>query len=342
MVESSSQVGYNGIGPGISPREESSMRSLSAFRNIQKLSAFALGLLLLVASLPVNGEPEAKLHYLVIHADDAGMSHSVNMATIEAMEKGIVTSVSIMVPCPWFVEFAEYAKQHPEGDFGVHLTLNCEWKRYRWGPVAPRSKVPSLLDKQGYLYNSVPEVAEHAKLEEVEIELRAQIDRALKFGVPLSHLDTHMGAMVSRPDLLELYVKLGVEYDLPILFTRTITERLRKQYPALQLDAAPLIARLEKQRLPLLDQLLQFYSGGTHEERRAQYLQAIRDLPVGSSQIIIHCGIDNSELRAITNSAANRDSDRRVFTDPEFIAVVRRLDVKLVGWKQLHEMAKGK
>jgi len=91
-----------------------------------------------------------------------------------------------------------------------------------------------------------------------------------------------------------------------------------------------------------LDQLLQFYSGGTHEERRAQYLQAIRDLPVGSSQIIIHCGIDNSELRAITNSAANRDSDRRVFTDPEFIAVVRRLDVKLVGWKQLHEMAKGK
>ncbi|MFP6650303.1 MAG: ChbG/HpnK family deacetylase, partial [Pirellulaceae bacterium] len=135
MVESLSQVGYNSIGPGISPREEFSMWSLSAFQKMKKLPALALGLLLLVASLPVNGESEARPHYLVIHADDAGMSHSVNMATIEAMEKGIVTSVSIMVPCPWFVEFAEYAKQHPEGDFGVHLTLNCEWKRYRWGPV---------------------------------------------------------------------------------------------------------------------------------------------------------------------------------------------------------------
>jgi predicted glycoside hydrolase/deacetylase ChbG (UPF0249 family) len=320
------------------------MASFPPWQRNHTLSCLGLGLLLLLcaATVPVKAESPDKPRYLVIHADDAGMSHSVNMATIEAMEKGIVTSVSIMVPCPWFLEFAEYAKQHPEGDFGVHLTLNCEWKRYRWGPVAPRSKVPSLLDKQGYLYDSVPEVAEHARLEEVEIELRAQIDRALKFGVPLSHLDTHMGAMVCRPDLLELYVKLGVEYDLPILFMRSISERLRKQYPALEIDTKPLVAALEKQHLPLLDQLLQFYSGGTHEERRAQYLQAIRDLPAGTSQIIIHCGIDNSELRAITSSAANRDSDRRVFTDPEFIAIVRRLDVKLVSWKQLHAMAKGK
>ena len=288
------------------------------------------------------GEDPAEARYLVIHADDAGMSHSVNMATIEAMEKGIVTSASIMVPCPWFVEFAEYASKNPERDFGIHLTLNCEWKRYRWGPVAPRSKVPSLLDSQGYLYSNVQEVAEHAKLEEVEIELRAQIDRAIKFGVPLSHLDTHMGALISRPDLIQLYVKLGIEYDLPILFLRNISERLRREYPALEKDVKPLIAALEKQQLPLLDQLLQFYSGGTHEERRARYLQAIQDLQPGISEIIIHCGIDNTELRAITGSSKNRDSDRRVFTDPEFIATVKRLGVKLVGWKQLHEMAKGK
>lgn len=298
--------------------------------------------MLAAISQPTLGEDPAEARYLVIHADDAGMSHSVNMATIEAMEKGIVTSASIMVPCPWFVEFAEYASKNPERDFGVHLTLNCEWKRYRWGPVAPRSKVPSLLDSQGYLYSNVQEVAEHAKLEEVEIELRAQIDRAIKFGVPLSHLDTHMGALISRPDLIQLYVKLGIEYDLPILFLRNISERLRREYPALEKDVKPLIAALEKQQLPLLDQLLQFYSGGTHEERRARYLQAIQDLQPGISEIIIHCGIDNTELRAITGSSKNRDSDRRVFTDPEFIATVKRLGVKLVGWKQLHEMAKGK
>jgi predicted glycoside hydrolase/deacetylase ChbG (UPF0249 family) len=320
------------------------MMSIRHLRFGYQLKYLGPCLLVMLAAIgqPTLGEDPAEARYLVIHADDAGMSHSVNMATIEAMENGIVTSASIMVPCPWFVEFAEYASKNPERDFGIHLTLNCEWKRYRWGPVAPRSKVPSLLDSQGYLYSNVQEVAEHAKLEEVEIELRAQIDRAIKFGVPLSHLDTHMGALISRPDLIQLYVKLGIEYDLPILFLRNISERLRREYPALEKDVKPLIAALEKQQLPLLDQLLQFYSGGTHEERRARYLQAIQDLQPGISEIIIHCGIDNTELRAITGSSKNRDSDRRVFTDPEFIATVKRLGVKLVGWKQLHEMAKGK
>lgn len=304
----------------------------------------AISLLAFVAcnNGPLLAESSKPVRYLVIHADDAGMSHSVNMATIEAMEKGIVTSASIMVPCPWFVEFAEYTVKNPQRCYGIHLTLNCEWKRYRWGPVAPRSKVPSLIDKDGYLYSSVPEVAEHAKLAEVEIELRAQIDRARQFGVPLSHLDTHMGALVSRPDLLQLYVKLGVEYDLPILFLRNIGERLKKQYPTLDTDVTPLVKALEKKKLPLLDQLLQFYSGGTHDERRTRYLQAIQDLPGGVSEIIIHCGIDNSELRAITGSSANRDSDRRVFTDPEVAATVKRLGVQLVSWKQLHEMARQK
>ncbi len=255
------------------------------------------------------------VRHLIIHSDDAGMSHSANRGTIDAMEKGIVSSASIMVPCPWFVEIAEYARNHPERDFGVHLTLNCEWKRYRWGPVASRDKVPSLLDPDGYLWSNVRQVAEHAKTEEVEIELRAQIDRAHQFSIPITHLDTHMGAVLARPDLVEVYVKLGLEYDLPVLFLKSLSAEVAAEYPALAQASEQLVPLLREHRLPLLDQMAQFYGQQPGKTRREAYLDALRDLPPGVSQLILHCAYDDDELRAITGSSPQRDEDRRVFSD---------------------------
>ncbi|MCA9050173.1 MAG: polysaccharide deacetylase family protein [Planctomycetaceae bacterium] len=291
----------------------------------------------LFVSLLISGglsQVDAQERSLIIHADDAGMSHSVNLATIEALESGLVTSASIMVPCPWFTEFAEYARTHPQYDYGIHLTLNCEWKLYKWGPVASAKDVPSLLDESGFLWGSVPEVAANVRAEEVERELRAQIDRAVAAGVPLSHLDTHMGALVSRPDLIEVYVRLGIDYDLPVLFLRTLDEQTAKAYPAIKESAGTLLPVLDEHRLPVLDRLVQFYGGDTHEQRREAYFDAIRNLEPGVSQLIIHCGILNEELKAITNSAERRDGDRRIFTAGETRELLQQENITLLTWKQ--------
>src|ERR1700683_692568 len=158
--------------------------------------------------------PGTKL--LVVHADDLGETHSVNAAAIKALEGGMINSASLMVPCPWFPEIADYAKAHQDVDFGLHLTLTAERVYYRWGPVAPRDKVPSLVDENGYFWHDWAPTT-HIDPKDVEIELRAQIERALAMGVRPTHLDSHQYRLImSGKDLFEVMLRVAHDYKLPV------------------------------------------------------------------------------------------------------------------------------
>ena len=163
---------------------------------------------------------DAKL--LIIHADDIGVAHGENSATFKALQTGSVSSGSIMVPCPWLTEVAAYVKENPKADLGLHLTLTSEWKHYKWGPVTSTSSVPGLVNKNGFFYSSVDSVVRSASPAEVEEELRNQVKKSIQMGIDPTHLDAHMGTAFSTPAFLKAYIKIGKEFNVPVLLSRQL------------------------------------------------------------------------------------------------------------------------
>jgi chitin disaccharide deacetylase len=270
------------------------------------------------------GHP-ASARLLIIHADDLGMSHSVNRATFEALEKGWITSASILVPCPWFPEVARFAKTRPELDLGIHLALNSEWTTFRWGPLSPREAVNSLVDEQGYFPLVEPQVTARARPEEVERELTAQVDRAKAAGVALSHLDSHMATLFASAPLFNVYRALGRKYGLPVLLER---EGNRVAFTA------------EAQSEALLDRVLSIDPGVPPAEWRATYEKMLAPLKPGVYQLIVHLGYDDAEMQGATADhpdwgSAWRQYDFDLVRSPEFQRFLRDQGFVLVKWKDL-------
>jgi len=273
---------------------------------------------------------DAKL--VIVHADDLGMTHSVNAASIKGLETGLVNSASIMVPCPWFPEIAEYAKAHPETDFGLHLTLTSERVFYRWGPVAPRDKVPSLVDSNGYFHLDWTE-ATHIDAKEVELELRAQIEKALAMGIRPTHLDSHQYRLFENgKEIFQSVLRVAHDYKLPVFMVRDwFAER---PYLEAALSPGDLV----------VDRTVTMEPGVPPEKWQEFYNQALKNLQPGVTVFIIHLAFDNEEMRAATRErdtwgAAWRQRDFDYFTSEKFRALLREENIKLVTWRELAHAA---
>ena len=307
-------------------------------RRVISVASFSLVLALSVGGLSYAQSKElaerlgypANAKLLIIHADDLGLAHSVDQASFAALEQKAVSSASIMVPCPWLSEVAAYAKAHPQADLGLHLTLTSEWKTYRWGPVASRDQVRGLLDPMGYLWPDVPPVVENASAEEVEREIRAQVDEAIRAGIKPTHLDSHMGTLFANPAFFAAYVKVAHEYGVPFFAPRVP-------------NAPKEVLALAEKNGFLLDGFAMAGEQLKPEGWQAFYAGVLRSLKPGVTELIVHLGHDDAELQAIAvdhpaYGSAWRQRDFDVMTSPEFKKALEENHITLIGWNDLKKL----
>ncbi len=286
--------------------------------------------ILVFLAIPVSAQQKTlaeRLGYpydsrLLIVQTDIGMMHSINRAGFEAMEKKLITSATILVPCPWFPEAAAFAKAHPDLDFGLHLALNSEWRPYRWGPVSGRTAVPSLVDAEGCVPPTEDIVFRNAKPDDVEREFQAQIDQAKQAGVRVTHVDSHMSAVFGSEMLFGVYQRVAERNHLVYLLPRS--SRFVKDVPANAI---------------VIDREIQMRPGIPADKWLEWYKRELSALPPGVYQLEVHLGYDDEELRGATEGrdwgAKWRQTDWDVVRSPEFQQFLKERKFVLANWGDL-------
>lgn len=276
---------------------------------------------------------------VIIHTDDIGMCQASIDAFKELVDFGVISSGAVMVPCPWFLEAAAYAVEHPHADLGAHLTLTCEYDRYRWGPISTRDIKSGLMDAQGYMYATSAGVWENADPDAAIAELDAQINRALAEGINLTHIDTHMGT-VAHPKFIPGYIQLATKYGLPPMIPRLTQEEMAAQGitdPGTIQMFLGMLTMLEEMGVPLLDGLVGLNLEDP-TDRLEQAKQALGALKPGLTHFIIHPAKDTPELRAITSSWPCRFADYETFTSEGIRDFIKQEGIQVIGYRALKDI----
>lgn len=281
------------------------------------------------------GFPQGK-KVLLLHIDDAGMCPEANTATERYIENGHLLSAAVMMPCPNAKSFIEWAKGHPKADIGVHLTLTSEWETYRWGPLTEIAKVPGLVDPDGKFWHEVPDVVMHASAKEVEIEIRAQIEKVLALGFKPTHIDTHMGTLYGSTEYVKVFLKVAQDYNIPAnvidLSVPSVANIFKQEGYPINDDV---INILGEYRLPKLDNFTSVPEGSTYEEKRANFFTLVKSLNSGLTEIIFHPAAQTENLKTITGSWQQRVWEGELFADPLVHQFFKEEGIIITNWKDI-------
>ena len=261
--------------------------------------------------------PDACL--LIVNCDDLGSTRAANLAVYEALRHGVATSASLMVPCPWSRDAAALYRGE---DVGVHLTLNAELDTYRWGPI---TRAPSLLDGDGGFPRTVEDAWDHADVDEVRKECRAQVERAIYWGFDVSHLDSHMGTLQLRAELYDVYLELAVDFELPLRMAGASAERI---------VGFPFRRRAKEEGVVFPDHFVLCPIGARRRIERVLF-----DLRPGVTEVYLHPAVDTDELRASYPDWAGRVEDHAsLCSDPSLPDLVDRSGATLIGYRALRDL----
>lgn len=287
-------------------------------------------------------EKDAKL--LIIHADDGGFMQSANRATRRLLENGSITSASYMMPTPWIYQAAGHCKERDDYDVGVHIVLNSEWPDYRWGPAADTNGVKSLLDEFGSLWPSHELFKAHAKADEAIHEMKAQIQKAFKLGFNPSHVDSHMGTVYVKPEVLAAYVQLAREFELVPMLPRW-SEALAAYFSSITWLDAPALKKLllefEQQNEVMLDRIVLDAGGANLRERTENYLAITASLTPGLTQLIVHLCDRTEEFDTIIGRfprEKRRYWDVEILQSEKFRSSLAANGITLINWREIQRI----
>ncbi len=256
---------------------------------------------------------------VIIHADDIGMCHATLPAYADLSTRGLVSSAAVMVPCAWFPSVAAYCREHPDVDMGVHLTLTCEWDVYRWGPISTGDPASGLLDDEGFFYRTTPDAQNHADAEAAQVEMNAQIDRAIAAGIRPTHIDTHMGT-VAHP-------KFAAQYIEAAMSRRVIAFAPRSSEMTGGITGMPMVDHFAM--MPL--------DGDKPLDLAKEKLAALQP---GITVLIIHPAVDTPELRAIAPDWRARVADYALFMSDDLRQFIADQQIHVIGYRALQNLFK--